>query len=102
MMQVLERRSLLKRLALAGGKRMALTAHGSHGSLARRALEFSRNRWIRVKVPIHQGYSASRALPIPALFDMLSTCDELEGMPCPLWKLRLAARGLGLAQRELH
>jgi len=46
MMQVFERGSLLKRLALAAGKRSVLALYGSYENLARRVLEFFRNRWI--------------------------------------------------------
>ena len=46
MMQVFERGSLLKRLALDAGKRTVLALYGSYRNLARRLLEFLRNRWI--------------------------------------------------------
>jgi hypothetical protein len=46
MMQVFERGSLLKSLALAAGKRTVLERYGSYRSVSRRLLEFFRNRWI--------------------------------------------------------
>jgi hypothetical protein len=46
MTQVFERGSLLKRLALDAGKRTVLDLYGSYRNLAKRVLEFFRNRWI--------------------------------------------------------
>ena len=46
MMQVFERGSLLKHLALAEGKRTVLAWYGSYQNVSRRLLEFFRNRWI--------------------------------------------------------
>ena len=46
MMQVFERGSLLKGLALAAGKRTVLGLYGSYRNVSRRLLEFFRNQWI--------------------------------------------------------
>ena len=47
MMQVFERGSLLKRLVCDAGERTVLELYGSYRNLARRLLEFFRNRRIR-------------------------------------------------------